>query len=187
MTADEFNKWALAVVAIAALFAGPFMQWLIAQRQANLQEGISRRQIADSIAKKRRDWIESLQADIATMLAQYTQFDETTNWSQEPSFSQESRLNYAKEADAAALVAYESMLRVRLRLSPQKEMHQALLEKMDVLREYFVEILHKGNPQPEGALVSARDGIVDAARALLHAEWDKIFEVQKQMAPTANE
>lgn len=45
-TPDAFNKITLGVVAIVALFLGPFMQWVIAKRQTAVQAQLAERQVA---------------------------------------------------------------------------------------------------------------------------------------------
>ena len=45
ITADEFNKIALGIVAIVALFLSPLMQWAIARRQTAVQSEIADRQV----------------------------------------------------------------------------------------------------------------------------------------------
>ena len=70
LTVDDFYKVVLAVVALAALFLGPWMQWRIEKRQVHLQSetaklqietqsGIATRQIADNISTKRQYRIDS--------------------------------------------------------------------------------------------------------------------------------
>src|SRR4051812_33377311 len=79
LTVDDFNKAVLAVVALVALFLGPWMQWRIAKRQvqmqteiANLQvetqSRIATRQIADNVSTKRQNWIDELRKDAAEFL-----------------------------------------------------------------------------------------------------------------------
>lgn len=79
LTVDDFNKVVLAVVALVALFLGPWMQWRIAKRQVQMQaetaklqietqSRIATRQIADNISTKRQNWIDELRKDAAEFL-----------------------------------------------------------------------------------------------------------------------
>src|SRR5258705_315405 len=79
LTVDDFNKVVLAVVALVALFLGPWMQWRIAKRQVQMQSEtaklqietqsrIATRQIADNISTKRQNWIDELRKDAAEFL-----------------------------------------------------------------------------------------------------------------------
>ena len=47
------------------------MQELIAQRQADLQSQIAKRQAADNISAKRQIWIDELRKEVAELRAQY--------------------------------------------------------------------------------------------------------------------
>lgn len=79
LSVDDFNKVVLAVVALVALFLGPWMQWRIAKRQVQMQSEtaklqietqsrIATRQIADNISTKRQNWIDELRKDAAEFL-----------------------------------------------------------------------------------------------------------------------
>jgi type II secretory pathway pseudopilin PulG len=79
ISVDDFYKVALAVVALIALFLGPWMQWRIAKKQVEMQADIAgrqietqsriaTRQIADNISSKRQNWIDELRKDAAEFL-----------------------------------------------------------------------------------------------------------------------
>ena len=87
VTADNFNKIALASVALISLIVAPIVQWKIAKRQAKLQEQIAlrqtelqsqvaKRQAADNISAKRQVWIDELRKEVAEYLTLTARLEE---------------------------------------------------------------------------------------------------------------
>ena len=65
MTYDDFNKLALAIVAIVGAFAGPIIAYNVVSQQVETQRAIARRAAIDNVSAKRQVWIDELRADIA--------------------------------------------------------------------------------------------------------------------------
>ena len=65
LTVDDFNKLVLAIVALVALFLGPWMQWRIAKKQIQMQSDIAEKQaqMQADIAEKQAQ----IQSDIAKL------------------------------------------------------------------------------------------------------------------------
>ncbi|WP_162878117.1 hypothetical protein [Trinickia diaoshuihuensis] len=142
VTADEFNKVVLGVVALVSLVLGPFMQWTIARKQATLQEQIAirqselqeriaKRQAADNISTKRQVWIDELRKDVAEYLTLFARLEELRRPASGLS-PEDERLNFNEFADANKR-ATELGIRIKLRLNPKEDEHNEFVRLLGAL------------------------------------------------------
>ena len=108
------------VTALVAVIVGPVLQWRIAKRQA-----------ADHISSKRQRWIDELREDCATFLSLVARLEELRR--PNPSASIEDQKRTFEEKAQVDHRAYELSIRIRLRLNPEEDDHNHLLELLSDL------------------------------------------------------
>jgi hypothetical protein len=139
MTLDDFNKLVLAVVALVALFLGPWMQWRIAKKQVQMQGEIAKlqietqsriatRQIADNISTKRQNWIDELRKDAAEFLTVAGRIQELKRPRVEQMIAMTEIADDFKERLTSEMRARELGTRIRLRLNPNEAEHNRLVQ-----------------------------------------------------------
>jgi len=173
MEADIFNKYALAIVAIISMIVGPLLQWRIAKRQADLQERLAKRQVADSIAARRQAWINDLRADIARLLmldAMLTEIQQHEN-------DEKSESEKSKELEAyleALRESEEVTQRIVLRLNPKEDAHIELEDSMEELERMSQKIDGNSSDQEKQARKDVKRKVIDQTRAILKSEWERV-------------
>jgi phage tail sheath gpL-like len=196
--AEEFNKIALGVAAIVALFLGPFMQWLIARRQFAIQSSIAerqattladitarqletqqqiaRRQIADSIATKRQAWIDELRRDTA----EYLKLAGAV-WSlRRPNVLGSPDEQKKREAEIVETTRREGELgiRIQLRLNPTEQEHKDLVKLFAELKDACAKPKADAsdNEQAEDMKNFGRKryDVVDQVQKILKSEWERV-------------
>ena len=188
LTPDAFNKIVLAVVALVALFLGPFMQFKIAKRQVMMQEEIAKRQtetqqqiatrqIADSISSMRQAWIDELRKDASEYLALLDRIKELKR--SVPGLCEEDqKRNFDEDASAIAR-ARELGIRINLRLNPLEEEHNKLVRLLNALASHAdtnPPITEK-DEQSRSALnayTKARSNVVSHLQTILKHEWERV-------------
>lgn len=188
LTPDDFNKIVLALVALIALFLGPFMQFKIAkrqvvmqeeiaQRQTETQQQIARRQIADSISSRRQAWIDELRRDASEYLALLDRIKELKR--PEPTLCEEDQKKNFEENAAANARARELGIRINLRLNPLEEEHNKLVRLVNSLASHA-----DTDPPPNetdeqklsalNAVGKARGEVVGHLQTILKHEWERV-------------
>ena len=143
-TVDDFSKVVLALVALVALFLGPWMQWLIAKRQVRMQSEITERQletqsriatrqIADNISTKRQFWIDELRKDAAEFLTVMGRIQELKRPRVVHIVAMTELAEDFKERLVAEMRAKELGTRIALRLNPNEAEHNRLVELIDAM------------------------------------------------------
>lgn len=182
---DDFNKLVLAIVAIAALFVGPWMQWRISKRQTQIQEEIAKRQaeiqsqiaarqIADNISSKRQAWIDELRADAAEFLTVAGR-------------SQEFRRAFIRNLDPkeafrglldSEMRAKELAIRIRLRLNPNESDHNQLIKLISSLAFKTLDSSRTYTDAEEREIAKsfndATNEIVRHLQVILKHEWERV-------------
>lgn len=187
MSVDDFNKVVLAVVALIALFLGPFMQWRIAKRQVMIQEGIANRQIetqqqiakrqaADNISTKRQVWIDELRKDAAEFLTLSARLEELRRPA--PNLSPEDESKNFEEMAAANARASELGIRIKLRLNPLEAEHNRLVDLLGDLADVCGDPPENETPEQAKAAQAefraARDKVVGHLQTILKHEWERV-------------
>ena len=176
ITADNFNKVALASVALISLVAGPILQWKIAKRQAKLQEQIAKRQAADNVSAKRQVWIDELRKDAAEYLTLIARLEELRRPKENISEDDQKR-NFDDLMDANKR-ATELGIRIKLRLNPKEVEHNEFVRLLNALatvckdpapNETEVERI---NAQKDFFL--ARDKVIAHVQTILKHEWERV-------------
>lgn len=187
ITADEFNKVVLGVVALVSLVVSPVVQWIIARRQALLQEQIAKRQAelqaqiakrqaADNISAKRQVWIDELRKEVAEYLTLFARLEElrrpTPNLPLE-----DQKLNFEDFMDANKR-ATELGIRIKLRLNPKEAEHNEFVRLLGVLADACkdppaneTEEQKKAAQKEFGA---ARDQVIAHLQTILKHEWERV-------------
>lgn len=187
VTADEFNKVILGVVALISLGLGPLMQWriakrqallqeLIAQRQADLQSQIAKRQAADNISAKRQIWIDELRKEVAEYLTLFARLEElrrpTPNLSPE-----DQKLNFQDFVEANKR-ATELGIRIKLRLNPNEDEHNELVRLLRALADVCKDPpANETEEQRKEALRQfrvARDNVIAHLQVILKHERERV-------------
>lgn len=187
LTADDFNKIILALVALIALFLGPYMQSKIAKRQVQMQADIAKqqfeiqqqiasRQVADSISSRRQVWIDELRKDAAEFLTLFARLAELRRPAAELSVEDKKR-NFDETAAANAR-AHELAIRIKLRLNPIEDDHKKLEELLRKLSDA------SNDPPPnetteqtkaaEAEFQMARTDVVSHLQTILKKEWERV-------------
>jgi hypothetical protein len=165
LTVENFNKIALATVAIVATIVGPLLQWRIAKRQA-----------ADNVSSKRQNWIDELRKDTAEFLVLMARLEELRRPPADID-AQQAQRNFEDLAQAN-LRASELAIRIKLRLNPHEDEHKELVRLFGVLSDAC-----KDPPEDETAeqakaaqkaFGKARDNVVSHVQSILKHEWERV-------------
>lgn len=188
ITVDDFNKFVLAVVALVALFLGPWMQWRIAKRQVHMQAEIAdrqvasqariaTRQIADNISSKRQNWIDELRKDAAEFLTVTSRIQELMR----PTVQQLTAVDRAedfKERLAAEMRAKELGTRIRLRLNPNEDEHNRLVQLIGEMasKGYQLNRTYSASEEAQVALDfnTASNAVLAHLQTILKHEWERV-------------
>ncbi len=189
LTVDDFNKVVLAIVALVALFLGPWMQWRIAKRQVKMQvetaklqietqSRIATRQIADNISTKRQNWIDELRKDAAEFLTVVGRIQELKRPRVEQFIAMTEIAGDFKERLAAEMRAKELGTRITLRLNPNENEHNRLVELIGAmaLKGYVLNQQYK--PEEEKIIAQefneASNAVVRHLQLILKHEWERV-------------
>ena len=186
MTVDDFNKLVLAVVALVALFLGPWMQWRIAKKQVQMQADIGRlqietqsriatRQIADNISSKRQNWIDELRKDAAEFLTVVGRLQELKR----PRVVAMTEIaEDFKERLAADMRAKELETRIRLRLNLNEAEHNRLVQLIGEMASKGYQLNRSYSPSDEEQMArdfnEARNAVVKHLQVILKHEWERV-------------
>jgi type II secretory pathway pseudopilin PulG len=189
MTVDDFNKIALALVALIALFLGPWMQWLIAKRQVQMQAEIANRQIetqsriatrqiADNISSKRQNWIDELRKDAAEFLTVVSRIQELKRTRVEQIIAMTDIANDFKERLSAEMRAKELGTRIKLRLNPNEAVHNRLIELISEMTSKGHELNRRYTAEEEAQVArifnEANNAVVEHLQIILKYEWERV-------------
>ena len=189
MTVDDFNKLVLALVALVAVFLGPWMQWRIAKKQVQMQADIARlqietqsriatRQIADNISSKRQNWIDELRKDAAEFLTVVGRIQELKRPSVKQVIAVTEIAEDFKERLTAEMRAKELGTRIKLRLNPNEAEHIHLVKLIAELASKGYELNRQYSPDDEKqtALVfnDASNAVVEHLQTILKHEWERV-------------
>ena len=186
ITVDDFYKLVLAIVALVALFLGPWLQWLIAKKQVEISDEIAKRQIetqshiatrqiADNISSKRQNWIDELRKDAAEFLTIVGQIQELkrpcviTIIEISKDFS---------ERLTAEMRAKELSTRIKLRLNPNEAEHNRLIQLIAEMASKGYELNHQYSPNDEEQVAmtfnNASNAVVEHLQNILKHEWERV-------------
>lgn len=186
---DDFNKVVLALVALIALFLGPWMQWRIARRQVQMQAEIAKlqietqsriatRQIADNISTKRQSWIDELRKDASEFLTVVGRIQELKRPRVEQLLGMSQLAEDFKERMTAEMRAKELGTRITLRLNPNEAEHNRLLELVDAMLSKSYVLNRKYTPEEEEQMAQdfneANGSVVRHLQAILKHEWERV-------------
>ena len=189
MTVDDFYKLVLAVVALVALFLGPWMQWRIAKKQVLMQDTIAKlqietqsriatRQIADNISSKRQNWIDELRKDAAEFLTVVGRIQELKRPRVVQMIAVTEIAEDFKERLTAEMRAKELGTRIKLRLNPNEAEHSRLIQLIAEMASKGYELNRKYSPADEeqAALTfnDASDAVVIHLQTILKHEWERV-------------
>ena len=189
MTVDDFYKLALALVALIAVFLGPWMQWRIAKKQVQMQADIARlqietqsriatRQIADNISSKRQNWIDELRKDAAEFLTVVGRIQELKRPRVKQMTAATEIAEDFKERLTAEMRAKELGTRIRLRLNATEAEHIRLVQLIAELASKGYELNRQYSPDDEQrtALIfnDASNAVVEHLQAILKYEWERV-------------
>lgn len=188
-TVDDFYKVVLAVVALVALFLGPWMQWLIARRQVQIQADIATRQIetqsriatrqiADNISSKRQNWIDELRKDSAEFLTVAGRIQELKRPRVKQLITMTEIAEDFKERLTAEMRARELGTRIKLRLNPNEAEHNRLVELISEMAVIGYDLNHLYSPTEEAqvarAFNAASNAVVAHLQTILKHEWERV-------------
>ena len=189
MTVDDFNKLVLAVVALVALFFGPWMQWRIARKQVQMQADIAKlqietqsriatRQIADNISSKRQNWIDELRKDAAEFLTVVGRIQELKRPRVEQMIAMTEIAEDFKERLAAEMRAKELGTRIRLRLNPNEGEHNRLMRLIGDMASKGYQLNRQYSPTDEEQAArsfnDASNAVVEHLQTILKYEWERV-------------
>ncbi len=189
MTVDDFNKLVLAMVALVALFLGPWMQWRIARRQVQMQAEIARlqvetqsriatRQIADNISSKRQNWIDELRKDAAEFLTVVGRIQELKRPRVEQMVAMTEIAEDFKERLAAEMRAKELGTRIRLRLNPNEAEHNRLVQLIGEMASTGYQLNRRYSAADEEKIAlafnEANNAVVEHLQTILKHEWERV-------------
>lgn len=198
VTPDDFNKVALGLVALIALFVSPLVQWSIAKRQASLQEAIAKRQAelqeqiarsqveiqsaianrqaADNISSKRQVWIDELRKDAAEYLSVVARLEELRRPDM-PLSAEDQRVNF-EEMASLNYRGSELGIRIKLRLNPNEDEHNELLRLLGALADACGDPPPDETAQQRAILQSrfhdARSEVISQVQTILKHEWERV-------------
>jgi hypothetical protein len=189
MTVDDFNKLVLAVVALVALFLGPWMQWRIAKKQVQMQADVAKlqietqsriatRQIADNISSKRQNWIDELRKDSAEFLTVVGRLQELKRPRVEQMIAVTEIHEDFKERLETEMRARELGTRIRLRLNPNEAEHNRLIQLIAEMasKGYDLNRSYSAADEAEAARVfnEASNAVVAHLQTILKHEWERV-------------
>ena len=189
MTVDNFNKLILAIVALVALFLGPWMQWRIAKRQVRMhaditklqietQSRIATRQIADNISTKRQNWIDELRNDAAEFLTVVGRIQELKRPRVEQIIATTEVLEDFKERLTSEMRAKELGTRIRLRLNPNEDQHNRLVQLIAEMasKGYDLNRKYSAAEEAETARIfnEASNAVIAHLQTILKHEWERV-------------
>lgn len=189
MTVDDFNKLVLAVVALVALFLGPWMQWRIAKRQVQMQADVTKqqietqsriatRQIADNISTKRQSWIDELRKDAAEFLTVVGRIQELKRPRVQQLIAMTEIHEDFKERLATEMRAKELGTRIKLRLNPNEAEHNRLVQLIAEMasKGYDLNRKYSASDEAEAATVfnEASNAVLAHLQAILKHEWERV-------------
>ena len=155
-----------AATALVAVIVSPFVSWIIARRQIN----------ASNVSSKRQVWIDELRKDVAEALAVISRIQELNR--PNPQLNREEQLDVFDRRMEEELRATELLMRIKLRLNPNEQDHNSLVE---AFRE-----LSNASPDPEVGeteqdrrelqeeFASARDDVLTITQKILKSEWNRV-------------
>lgn len=183
----EISQMITALVALVAVFLGPFMQHKIAKRQVQMQaeiadrqsetqRQIATRQIADSIASRRQTWIDELRSEAAEFLTLFTRLEELRRPSH--GLSEDDQRKNFEDMAVANSRASELGIRIKLRLNPKEKKHIDLTDLLRVLSDLCLDPpLNETQEQrkaAEKAFRTARDNVIIQFQSILKHEWERV-------------
>lgn len=189
MHVDDFMKLILALVALVALFLGPWMQWRIAKRQVQMQADVAKlqidtqsriatRQIADNISSKRQNWIDELRKDAAEFLTVVGRIQELKRPRVEQLTAIAEIAEDFKERLMAEMRAKELGTRIKLRLNPNEAEHNRLVELIsEMSSKGFVlnrSYAHTEEAQTALAFNEASNAVIGHLQTILKHEWERV-------------
>ena len=154
------------------------IQRQIAANQVETQRAIAHRQAADNISAKRQVWIDELRDDVSryiALLAESLRLQTAITAREASNVPNEEE---RKKENEIRLEAHQTVVRIALRLNPDKLQHQLLQNEL-IGYEAFLNELRPGMTEQElGLLVyrfqNARNKLVKVLQALLRTEWLRI-------------
>ncbi len=161
------------MTALVAVIVSPLVSWMIARRQLD----IVKHQISSSnVSSKRQVWIDELRQDIAEALALMSRIEELKRPS--PNLNENEHLEVFDRRMEAELRATELLMRIRLRLNPNEQVHNDLVSA-------FQEVaLAAPDPKPgeteedrhrlQAGFKSARDKALGITQTILKNEWNRV-------------
>ena len=189
MTVDDFYKLVLAVVALVALFLGPWMQWRIAKKQVQMQAEVAKlqietqsriatRQIADNISSKRQNWIDELRKEAAEFLTVVGRIQELKRPRVEQLIATTEIHEDFKERLAVEMRAKELGTRIKLRLNPNEAKHNRLVQLISEMASNGYQLDRQYSVADEEHLVrvfnDASNAVVEHLQAILKHEWERV-------------
>lgn len=189
MTVDDFYKLALALVALIALFLGPWMQWRIAKKQVLMQADIARqqietqsriatRQIADNISGKRQNWIDELRKDAAEFLTVVGRIQELKRPRVMKMIAMTEVNDEFKERLTAEMRANELGTRIKLRLNPNETEHTRFIQLIGemALKGYQLDRTYSAEEEGQAARAfnDARNAVIGHLQLILKYEWERV-------------
>ncbi len=178
LTVDDFSKIVLALVALIALFLGPWMQWQIASRQIATQATIATRQIADNISSKRQNWIDELRKDGAEFLTVVGRIQELKRPSVKRIKTEADIINDYRERLDAEIRARELGTRIVLRLNPNEAEHNRLVQLIDAMASKGYSLNRQYSEDEEKAVQedfnAASADVVQHLQTILKHEWERV-------------
>lgn len=187
VTADDFNKVVLGIVALVGLVVSPVLQWLIAKRQATLQEQISARQVelqeqiakrqaADNISAKRQVWIDELRKEVAEFLTLVARLEELRRPAPNLPLQDEKR-NFEDIAEANKR-GTELGIRIKLRLNPKEDEHNEFVRLLGALAAVCKDPpeneTEEQRHEAQRQFGVARDAVIEHLQTILKHEWERV-------------
>lgn len=176
MTPDTFNKIALALVAIVSIIVSPWLQWLIAKRQAELQKTIASRVAADNISAKRQNWIDEFRKEISEFLTAMGRLSELRR--PPPNLSEGDQKKNFEEMAACNFRAHELGVRIKLRLNPKEAVHNTLVDLLRKLADVSKDPPANESEDQKRAAMKAfndvREELIAHMQTILKYEWERV-------------
>lgn len=183
---DDASSWKdlvpviSAVTALVAVIVSPLVSWMIAKRQIDIskrQIDIAKHQITSSnVSSKRQVWIDDLRQDIAEALALMSRIEELKR--PNPNLNEREHLEVFDRRMEAELRATELLMRIKLRLNPNEQVHNDLVSAFQAVGSASPD------PQPgetdeerqklQAGFASARDDVLNITQTILKNEWNRV-------------
>lgn len=165
ITVDNFNKIALACVALISLIVAPIVQWKIARRQA-----------ADNVSAKRQIWIDELRKEVAEYLTLTARLEELRRPNPDNDEADQKR-NFDELMDANKR-AMELLIRIKLRLNPKEDEHNEFVRLLGALADVCKDPPAKETKQQmqiaQKEFATARDRVIAHVQTILKHEWERV-------------